>query len=159
MSSLAALVHWCSSSAIIVFIRDSRYGMPAVQSVHLAGITVLLAAIVVLDVRLAGVGLKNESLLVLERQLMPWAIGALSLALLSGAVIFLGSPSKYAHSHPFQFKMAALGLALAFQVAVFRRFVARDGVSPRRSRLVVAGLSLTLWFLVGWAGRAIAFVP
>jgi hypothetical protein len=143
---------------MIVFIRDSRYGMPAVQSVHLAGLTVFLAAIVVLDVRLAGVGLKDESLFVLERQLMPWAIGALSLVVLSGLVIFLGTPSKYAHSHPFQLKMAVLGLAIAFHAGVFRRFT-RRGESPRRGRFVVAGLSLTLWFLVGWAGRAIAFVP
>ena len=159
MSSLVTLVRWCSTTAMIVFIRDSRYGMPAVQSVHLAGITVFLATIVMLDVRLAGVGLKHESLLRLERQLMPWAIGALSLAVLSGALIFLGTPAKYAHSHPFQVKMAMLGLAIAFHVGVFRRFVARDDNSRGRGRVVVAALSLTLWFLVGWAGRAIAFVP
>ena len=47
MAPLVTLVRWCSTSAMIVFIRDSRYGMPAVQSVHLAGITVLMAAIVV----------------------------------------------------------------------------------------------------------------
>jgi hypothetical protein len=43
---------------------------------------------------------------------------------------------------------------------VLRRFTAPDSVA--RSRLVsivVACLSLTLWFGVGWAGRAIAFIP
>jgi Family of unknown function (DUF6644) len=159
MSPIVTLVRWCSTSAMVVFIRDSRFGMPAVQSVHLAGITVFLATVVMLDLRLAGVGLKDESLLALERQLAPWAIGALSLALLSGALIFLGTPAKYAHSHPFQVKMAVLGLAIAFHVGVLRRFVTSRGDSPRRGHLVVAGLSLTLWFLVGWAGRAIAFVP
>jgi hypothetical protein len=56
--------------------------------------------------------------------------------------------------------MAVLGLAIAFHFAVFRPFVTSNGESrPRRGQRVVAGLSLTLWFLVGWAGRAIAFVP
>jgi hypothetical protein len=144
---------------MVIFLRDSRYGMPAVQSMHLAGITLFLATVVMLNLRLAGVGLIDEPLLALERQLTPWAIGALSLVVLSGALIFLGTPAKYANSHPFQVKMAVLGLAIAFHAGVLRRFVTHEHDSPRRGRLVVAGLSLTLWFLVGWAGRAIAFVP
>jgi uncharacterized membrane protein len=160
MSPLVTLVRWCSTSAPMVYVRDSPYGMPALQSVHLVGITVFLAAIVVLDVRLAGVGLKDESLVWLERQLLPWATGAATLVALSGVLIFLGTPSKYAHSHPFQIKMAMLAVAIAFHVGVFRRFAnPDDGLQPRRGHLLVAGLSLTLWFLVGWAGRAIAFVP
>jgi uncharacterized membrane protein len=159
MSSLVALVRWCSTSAPIVFVRDSRYVMPAVQSVHLIGITVFLAAIVVLDVRLAGVGVMDESLLWLERQLKPWIAGAATLVILSGVLIFLGTPSKYVHSNPFRFKMGVLGLAIAFHFAVFRRFVTSDRGSHVRGQRIVAGLSLTLWFLVGWAGRAIAFVP
>jgi len=160
ISPFISLVRWCSNSALIVFVRDSRFGMPAVQSVHLVGITVFLAAIVVLDARLAGVGMMDESLLWLERQLKPWAAGALTLVILSGILIFLGTPSKYAHSNPFRIKMALLGLAIAFHFGVFRRFVGADrGSHSRRDQVVVAGLSLTLWFLVGWAGRAIAFVP
>jgi hypothetical protein len=160
MSLLAALVRWCSTTAAIVFVRDSRYGMPAVQSVHLVGITVFLAAIVLLDVRLAGLGMRDQSLRWLEGQLTPWIAFAATLVVLSGVLIFLGTPSKYAHSNPFRIKMAALGLAIAFHFGVFRRFVSSDGGSHARGgRRVVAGLSLTLWFLVGWAGRAIAFVP
>jgi hypothetical protein len=160
MSPFLTFVRWCSTSVPIVFVRDSRYGMPAVQSVHLLGITVFLAAILVLAVRLAGVGLMDWSLLGLERQLKPWALGAITLVLLSGALIFLGTPSKYLHSNPFRIKMTALCVAIAFHVGVFHRFVTADtGARARRSDVIVAGLSLTLWFLVGWAGRAIAFVP
>jgi hypothetical protein len=74
--------------------------------------------------------------------------------LLSGILIFLGTPAKYLASNPFRIKMTMLGLAILFHVVVLRRFVTTERVS-----VVVAGLSLTLWFLVGWAGRAIAFVP
>jgi len=51
-----------------------------------------------------------------------------------------------------------LGLAIAFHFGVLRRFVSTEP-GPRWHRIVVAGVSVTLWFLVGWAGRAIAFVP
>ena len=134
--------------------------MPAVQSVHLVGITVLLAAILVLHLRLAGVGMMDWSLPSLERQLKPWAMGAVMLVLLSGILIFLGTPAKYLASNPFRFKMTALGLALLFHFGVVRRFVGSEsGTRPRRIAVMVAGLSLTLWFTVGWAGRAIAFIP
>lgn len=160
ISSLTALVRWCSTLAPIVVIRDSRYGMPAVQSIHLVGITVFLAAVIVLDMRLAGIGLLNEPLLRLERQLKPWIAGAATLVVLSGVVIFLGTPSKYAQSNPFRIKIAILVLAVAFHFGVVRRFVTADTGSPaRRGQRLVAGLSVTLWFLAGWAGRAIAFVP
>ena len=136
------------------------YGMPAVQSVHLVGITVFLAAILVLDLRLAGVGMMDWSLPGLEQQLKPWVIGAVTLVMLSGVLIFLGTPAKYLASNPFRVKMAVLGLAILFHFGVLRRFfTSQSGSSPRWGKVLVAGLSLTLWFLVGWAGRAIAFVP
>lgn len=144
----------------IVFIRDSHYGMPIVQSVHLVGITVLLAAMLVLNLRLVGVAMIDCPLPWLARQLRPWAIAALALVILSGLLIFAGTPAKYLASNPFRIKMMALGLAVAFQFGVLRGFVRSDpGSRPWVLNVVAAGLSLTLWFGVGWAGRAIAFVP
>jgi hypothetical protein len=145
---------------IIVFIRDSQYGMPIAQSVHLVGLTVLLATVLILNLRLAGVALKDSSLDWLSEQLRPWMLGGLAVVVLSGALIFIGTPAKYLASNPFRVKIAVLVLAILFQYGAFRRFAA-PGSAPRSRAvcLFVAGLSLTLWFTVGWAGRAIAFIP
>lgn len=157
---MLSLFHWCSTWAPIVFIRDSRYGMPAVQSVHLTGLTVFLATMVILDLRLAGFGNRESSLSGLARQFKPWRTGAVTLVILSGLLIFLATPEKYLGSHPFRIKMALLGCAILFHFGVLRRFIAPEPVScPRRINVIVAFLSLTLWFSVGWAGRAIAFIP
>jgi hypothetical protein len=154
------LFHWCSTWAPIVFIRDSRFGMPAVQSVHLTGLTVFLATMVILDLRLAGFGNRESSLSGLARQLKPWRTGAVTLVILSGLLIFLATPDKYLGSHPFQIKMALLCSAILFHFSVLRRFIGSEPVScPRPVNVMVALLSLTLWFSVGWAGRAIAFIP
>jgi hypothetical protein len=159
MSSLVSLLDWCSNSRTIVFIRDSSFGMPAVQSVHLIGLTVLLAAMLVLNLRLAAVSMMDWSLPAIERQLRPWALGAFILMVLSGVLMFLGNPPKYLANAAFLFKMAALCLAVVCHFGVFRRFFTSDpGLRPRPLNLTVAALSLTLWFSVGWAGRAIAFV-
>jgi hypothetical protein len=145
---------------IIIFIRDSQYGMPIAQSVHLVGLTLLLAAVLILNFRLADVALKDSSLDWLAGQLRPWMLGGLAVVLLSGLLIFIGTPEKYLASNPFRVKMAVLGLAMAFQYGALRRFSApAPAPRSRPARLAVAALSLTLWFTVGWAGRAIAFIP
>lgn len=159
MTAVMSWLEWCSNTSAIVFIRDSSFGMPAVQSVHLIGLTVLLATVLVLNLRLAGASMMEWPLPVLERQLRPWAWAGTALVLASGIVMFLGNPAKYVASAPFQFKMASLTLAMLCQFTLFRRFFGSEPtVRPRVLNLVVAGLSLTLWFAVGWAGRAIAFV-
>ena len=159
MTALMSWLEWCSNTRTIVFIRDSSYGMPAVQSVHLVGLTVLLGAILVLNFRLAGVTMMDWSLPAVERQLRPWAWGATAFVLVSGIVMFLGNPPKYLANPAFQIKMASLALAVVCQFVLFRSFFRSEPDVRRRSaNIVVAGLSLTFWFAVGWAGRAIAFV-
>ena len=145
----------------VVFVRDSKYGMPAVQSVHLLGLTVLLATILVVDLRLANIGIKDLPLPWLAQQLKPWTIGAAMLVVLSGILIFLTRPGSYLVSNPFRIKMALLSLAILFHFGVVGRRIAvvDTGSRPRLINVILAGLSLTLWFSVGWAGRAIAFIP
>jgi hypothetical protein len=159
MSALLSLLDWCSNTRTIVFIRDSSFGMPAVQSVHLVGLTVLLTPVLLLNLRLAGFSMMDWPLPVVERQLRPWTLGALALMVVSGTLMFLGNPTKYLASGPFLYKVTALCLAVICQFVVLRRFFMSDpGLRPRPLNVTVAGLLLTLWFSVGWAGRAIAFV-
>jgi len=159
MSLLFALQSW-SGWAPFVFIRDSKYGMPAVQSFHLMGLTILLTTVLLLDLRLVGLGMRDYGLSWLAQQLKPWTLGALAVVFTSGLLMFLATPGKYIGSHPFRLKMALLCLALLFHFGVLRRFTAADSAArSRRVNVLVACLSLTLWFGVGWAGRAIAFIP
>lgn len=159
MFALASFLEWCSNARWMVYIRDSSFGMPALQSVHLIGLTMLLASILVINLRLAGLSMLDWSLPSLSRQLRPWAVGAIAIVIGSGIVMFLGNPAKYLASYPFLFKMTVLALSILFQFGVLRRLSTMEPAAPpRRIDLLAAGLSLTLWFTVGWAGRAIAFV-
>lgn len=157
---LLPLLQSVSNWAPIVLIRDSKYGMPAVQSFHLLGLTLLLTTVVALNLRLTGVGLRDYELSGLARQLRPWTVGAIVLVISSGLLIFLSTPGKYLDSHPFRLKMALLCGALLFHFGVLRKFTTADSVvRPWLVNVGVASLSLTLWFGVGWCGRAIAFIP
>jgi len=159
MRLLLALQSW-SHWAPFVFVRDSKYGMPTVQSFHLMGLTILLVTVLVVDLRLAGLGRRDYGLSWLARQVKPWTLGAIAVMISTGLLMFLATPGKYVDSRPFRLKMALLCLALLFHFGVLRRFAADDSATrPRWADVMAACLSLTLWFSVGWAGRAIAFIP
>lgn len=158
--ALLLLTQSWSNWAPLAFVRDSKYGMPVVQSFHLLGLTMLLTTVVLLNLRLVGLGMNDYGLSWLASRLKPWTLGAFALMLASGLLMFFATPGKYLGSHPFRLKMALLCLALLFHFFVLRKFTAADsGVRSHWVDVIVACFSLTLWFGVGWAGRAIAFIP
>ena len=159
MSALVSLLESLSNSRSIVFIRDSSYGMPAVQSVHLVGLTVLLAAIVILNLRLAGVGMNGLVSALAGTTAQAVGVGGLDAGDGFRNPDLSGHARKIPGQPPFLFKMMMLALAILSPVRRLRRFFTSEpDIRARPMNLAVASLSLTLWFMVGWAGRAIAFV-
>lgn len=151
-------VQWCYYSKDYAFVRDSKYAIPLLQSLHLIGITLLLGTTAILNLRLTGFGFRRLPLPVLSEQLWPWTKTGLFLAIATGVLVFLPDPTRYAQSGPFRLKMALLCVALAYQFVVFRKVVGKDPESRSRlSNAAFAAISLGLWFGVGWSGRAIAF--
>jgi len=151
-------VQWCYYSKDYAFIRDTKYAIPLLQSIHLTGITLLLGTTVILNLRLLGFGFRLLPLPMLSEQLWPWTKTGLLLAIVTGIMVFLPDPTRYAHSGPFRLKMLLLCVALLYQFTVFRRIARTDAESRSGIRnAVLAAISLGLWFGVGWSGRAIAF--
>jgi len=155
---LQKFFQWCYQSPVLGIIRDSSYAIPIIQSFHLLGLTILLGTTVMLNLRLLGIGMRQLPLSSVSRQLWPWAFGALLLMISSGILVFIPDPVRYVNSGPFQFKMALLSIASVYHFTIFRKVTRSEPITrgPLRNA-VVAFFSLTLWFSVGWAGRAIAF--
>ncbi len=146
-------------SKTIDILRNSALGIPVIQSLHLIGITLLLGSMVALNLRLLGIGLTEINLPSLFRQAFRWGTAGLLIAVVSGFLVFLPDPARYAANHSFQFKMIMLPLAALLQYTLFRRVIVKHvGADVNRRFVLMPVLSLTLWFSVGWAGRAIAFL-
>jgi len=150
-------VQWCYYSKDYAFVRDTKYGVPILQSLHLTGITLLLGTVLILNLRLLNFGFRSVTLSELSGQLWKWTKVGLALTVIAGIMIFLPDPTRYAHSGPFRLKMILLCLALTFQFTIFRRTVRSGGTGSRVRNIAIALTSLTLWFGVGWSARAIAF--
>ena len=146
-------------SKTIDVMRNSKYAIPVIQSFHLFGITLLLGGMVILNLRLLGLGFTQLPIATLGKQVWRSAMAGLLLAICTGILVFVPDPARYAANYAFRAKMTLLCIAVLFQFSLFRRTL-RSGSAevPSRSNTAVACLSLTLWFLVGWAGRAIAFL-
>ena len=157
--SLQHLWQMSYDSHTIDILRNSKYAIPVIQSFHLFGITLLLGSMVILNLRLLGIGFLQLPMAALSRQVWPWAVGGLLLAIGSGFLVFVPDPARYAANYAFRTKMVALCVAVAFQFLIYRKVI-RSGAAEYASRrnIAVACCSLLMWFLVGWAGRAIAFL-
>lgn len=157
--SLNRLWQMSYDSKLIDILRNSHHAIPIIQAFHLFGITLLLGAIIILNFRMLGIGMREIKLSVLAKQVWSWGTAGLLLAIVSGLLVFIPDPARYAANYSFLTKMSLLVIAVLFQYTFYRRVVRAEAraAEPRR-HLVVPILSLFLWFGVGWAGRAIAFL-
>ena len=154
--SLLPFFEWCESTALGAVIRDSLWLFPVIEVVHLLGLALIGGAVLVVDLRLIGVGLRDQPVARIARNAQPWLIGSLLTMLVTGALLFTSESLKCYYSTPFWWKMGSLSLAIIFTFTIRHKVTRADAVRPLWSRLV-ALVSLSLWFGVGFAGRWIAF--
>ena len=146
------------ASPISDAIHNSLWLFPVVEAFHLVGLAVIGGAILVVDFRLLGLGLRGHSVSRLARDMQPWVIASLVLMVLSGVPLFLSEAVKCYYSPAFWIKMAALSLAVTFTFTLRRTVAAApDGRFPASWHRAVALTSIALWSLVGWGGRWIGF--
>ena len=154
--SLLPFFEWCEATALGNAIRSSLWLFPVIESVHLLGLSVLGGAVLLVDLRLLGLGLRDQPVAQLARDVEPWLAGSILMMLLSGISLFLSESVKCYYSQPFWVKMTALPLAIVFTFTL-RRKVALAGEARPALEKLVGMVSLALWFTVAAAGRWIGF--
>lgn len=137
-------------------IKQSVWLFPVIESVHLLALALLGGAVLMLDLRLFGVGARTQSTSVLERQTRPWLIGALIAMVVTGVLLAFSEALKLYGKEAFWVKMAALLVALAYTFGV-RNPIARRDLVPGAPARAIASVSIALWLLVAIAGRWIGF--
>ncbi len=149
---------WCNTSRLAEAIRDSPWIFPTLEIVHLLGLAVLGGTILIVDLRLLGIGLKQLSSAQLAAQLAPWTRAALAAMVTSGALMFTSEAMDCYNSQPFRVKMALLLAAATFMFTVRQRVIrSGTGASSSWMERLTGVTSLGLWTGVAAAGRTIAF--
>jgi len=154
---LLPFFEWCESLWLGQFIVNSNWLFPVIEAVHLLALSLLGGAVLIVDLRLMGLGLKGRSPSELWRAARPWMIGAIAAMILTGVPLFLSEPIKLYYSDSFWVKMTTLPIAIAFAFTVRSRVTADAVRNTTRRQLLVGALSITLWVVVAAAGRWIGF--
>lgn len=149
---------WCEAVWPGEWIQGSTWAFPIIETIHIMVLAVLLGAILMIDLRLLGFGMKRRSSATLARELSPWIFTSIPLMLITGIMMFMSEAVKMAQSGPFFYKILLLFLALIVHFTLTRTSTQPGVQEGAMLGKVAACLSLFFWFGVAFAGRAIAFI-
>ncbi len=130
----------------VTLLNQTQWGFAAIQAVHLLALGLLGGCVILLNMRLMGVGMTSATPALMERNLRPWLISGVAAVLLTGIVIGMLNPEKLYTSPAFFTKMIAMVSALIFSFAVTNN-VARQESGVKLSPLVMAmaAIAFGLW--------------
>jgi hypothetical protein len=147
---------WVQNLATGEAIRRSLWLFPAIESIHLLGLALIGGAVLMVDLRLLGWGLRDQSLRQVAEEARPWLLIGLCSNFITGPLLFTSEAVKCYYHTAFWVKMTSLVLALLFTFTVKRRLTMGDQIDPRVGR--IAGIvSIALWSGVGLGARWIGF--
>ena len=154
---LLTFFEWCEATAIGEGIRNSLWLFPVIEAVHLLGLSLLGGALLVVDLRLLGVGLKRQTIAELAGHMRPWLVAAVVVMGITGLSLFLSEAVKCYFNTSFWVKMTTLPIALTFTFTIRQRIARGGGLKATARTRLVGAASIMLWFTVAAAGRWIGF--
>jgi hypothetical protein len=130
---------------------------PVAEAVHLLGLSLLGGAVLVVDLRMLGLGLTRQSIAELARHMRPWLIAAVVVMVTTGTLLFLSEAIKCYYNTSFWVKITTLPFAIVFTLVVRQRVALAESFDTTARSRLVGGVSLALWLTVAAAGRWIGF--
>ena len=152
---------WLYATPFATMIRDIPWVIPAIQSIHILAITVIVGSALVSDLRLAGILATDTMPNVVIRRYLRWMWAALGVLLITGSLMATGEPDRVLTNSTFWLKMGLIVIACLL-TWFFRRPLLdpRFNIEHANWRALVkpaAWLSLAVWVGVIFCGRWIAY--
>ena len=154
---------WLSQTYLSNLIQThNSWVIPTIQSIHIAGIGVVLASVFMVDLRILGWAGMDQTLRQTTKRFGPWLTGALCLLLATGILMVIGEPVRELVTLSFWLKMSLLAVgtlvATVFQISVRKHEEHwEDAVRNRASIKGFAILTFLIWVAIVILGRLIAY--
>jgi uncharacterized membrane protein len=154
---------WLHDTSFGTLIRESTWGEPIVETIHVLTLTVFLGFVILLDLRLLDVVWQRTRVSTIFQQFNPWLFASFAVMLVTGITLFAADPVLFYGTIFFKLKMVMLLAAalnvVAFNLTMGRRMAQWDQLARTPTGAKVTGiLSLILWISVVACGRGIAYV-
>jgi len=160
--SIVEICQWLQDMGPATALRESQYMFPIVEGIHLLGLALMMAPILMFDLRLTGVLWKGEPVSRIRDQFLGLTVKGFWIMMSTGLLLFWSEALKCWNSVYFRIKIIALiaaGLnALLFHSTIDRKISEWENnpIMPSRAKLAGA-LSIATWTLVIMAGRYTAY--
>lgn len=158
---MEALAQSLEGGAINVWVTSSAWLWPLLEILHFFGLSLLLGALLVIDLRMIGFfrGIDIRA----THALLPWVFVGFAVNLVTGVLFIFGDPLRYAVHLGFQLKLALIFFAgvnalwYFWKIHPTTREWGADANPPALAKFV-ASLSLVAWAGVLLLGRLIPYV-
>src|SRR5690606_14003253 len=156
-----SVLDWMETTWLNSLALNYTWTWPILETFHFIGMSLLIGAILVMDLRLRGVQRVIPSATV--HKLLPLAFIGFGINLVTGIVFVFGDPHRYAVNPSFQIKMVLIVLAglnaLLYAIKVAPQLASQPptGDTPAIAKAVGAA-SLALWIGVICFGRLIPYL-
>jgi hypothetical protein len=160
--SLQGFCAWLAATPASQFLQTAEWIIPAVQTVHILCIAVVISAVLLVHLHTLGLAMRAQSSALLAARFLPGLWWALILLLLSGSILIVAEPERSLPNYMFQVKMSllivAITLTLLYQVPLRKDPTYWEKTPARRTNSVaIAIVSLLAWVGIVFAGRWIAY--
>src|SRR5215831_8545510 len=155
------LMHALEHQPFAVSIAESTWLFPFFETLHVLFLTIVVGSVVMMDLRLLGIGSRDRAITELTGAVLPWTWSAFAAAATFGSLLFCSKAATYYVNIPFRIKMVCMFLA-ALNMLIFHLVSERDvsawdrGRPPLKSRMAGA-ISIGLWIVIVATGRWIGF--
>ena len=156
---LLPFFEWLDTSILADIAKAYGGVFAVVQMFHLLALSLLGGTVLVSDLRLLGVVMKDVPSEVVIQNTQKWFSVALVILILSGLFQAAAVSMKLYYNEMFWAKMTGLAAGIVFVYAIRRPLLLRfdhDTINPWALRLI-AVTSMTIWFTVAASGRWIGF--
>jgi hypothetical protein len=155
-----ALLVWIESTQLSTAIREGGLPYPIIGGIHLLAIALFGGMLLVTDLRLLGLVMRQRPFSELWYQFRPWKQFGFVVVTVTGLLLAWSEPIRLYNSPSFWVKMALLAgvgvHAWVFHATVYGHPEKMDAVTPSQAKLA-AVLSLAIWAGLCLSGRLIAF--
>lgn len=162
LTPLHDLFFYVSEMEKSIALRESQYVWAWLLVAHIIAMCLFAGTIIMMDLRLMGVGNMQTAFSQVQRRLFPWQMAGMAFASLTGLAIVFADPMKYYANIIFWTKMMTMALAglnaLAFHFITEYTVIDWDAnIRPPSGAKLAGGLSIVMWANVIVAGRLIPY--
>ncbi len=149
-------------SSMGISIAESLWAFPTIETVHVIALVTVLGTLLVMDLRMLGVASTAVPIRQVSEDTLKWTWMAFVLAAITGTLLWISKAHSYMINPYFLWKMGLMAVAglnmLFFHFVTYKTVDQWDTLaSPPMAVKLSAVLSLVLWVVIVFCGRAIGF--